>query len=365
MTHATVSRLVDAILKNVGESLLVLRNYDGYPDKVTGDIDLLIPNESASVWEKLERVIHDEGWRVVQIVERPWIRTYQLSNPVADRPMFVIDVFRMTSWYTFPFHDVSNILRDSHAYKYFRVPSEEDQWLVTTTHYALHGGIIPEKYQRRAQEIFTAFSGHCTDVLSASLGSKTAVLFVGAVQEARWDDVRRMRTDMRISLLTRRLSLPKAWKLLLSIPPMFFGKRVVPGAVVLVRSDGNSDCASSSATELIKRMLGTHIYRRARDMSQEKRLPGAVAKLWIRFLLRRGTCVVLRMSDERDKTWLREQRRCIVEITNSSSQAEYYVRTAYGAEAEPTRDMNEVVDFILRDAATRLRTVQGRGLPHV
>ncbi|HVL32026.1 MAG TPA: hypothetical protein VM600_00410, partial [Actinomycetota bacterium] len=83
---------------------VILRNYEGYPEVVTGDVDFLVAGDQADAMrDQIRKSAAVLGWRAVRYLNRPYGYSVTLYREGTDRPYLVIDVFIDACWYVFPY----------------------------------------------------------------------------------------------------------------------------------------------------------------------------------------------------------------------------------------------------------------------
>lgn len=100
----SVEKLLAAVLERLdaeGVSYLVMRNHQGYPEKVTGDVDLVVcKSDLARGREIIVACARAAGWEVFLEARRPYLAYIGLSSArLPERFALVIELFAGGTWY--------------------------------------------------------------------------------------------------------------------------------------------------------------------------------------------------------------------------------------------------------------------------
>jgi hypothetical protein len=135
-----------------GTDYYITRNYEGYPDEFTGDIDIHVDlSKFRAYLGDLERIFDDHDWRIFRKTQRPWILAYQLINHHAPdgRPVMVVEFFNGFHWRCFEYLEMPRLEIHREWHKNISVLPETLGYLLAFTHYALWCGFVPRKYHAR------------------------------------------------------------------------------------------------------------------------------------------------------------------------------------------------------------------------
>ncbi len=81
---------------------ILVRNYEGYPDILTGDVDLYVPLEQViGRLESLRQLIEGLGWVLVHEVQRPWVLVLQAVKILPPAAGYMITVCHYFFWVGF------------------------------------------------------------------------------------------------------------------------------------------------------------------------------------------------------------------------------------------------------------------------
>lgn len=142
---------------------VVLRNFQGYPDAITGDVDLSVePCTLRRLPGILEHLFRTNGWLVLEHTQRHYgikYRLFSVDGVRRDRPYMGFDIFAGINWYGFPYLSFDAVWKRHVRWEQFRSVCEEDATRITLLHRALHGGKIPTKYKHLDPSILLALAG--------------------------------------------------------------------------------------------------------------------------------------------------------------------------------------------------------------
>ncbi len=352
----SVAELVEHLLTSLGDTstrVLVLRNYEGYPRHVTGDVDFLVGEPSDELWQAVDTLLERHGWVVAQLLDRPWVRSYTIFNHNADRPYFVLDFFLDTSWYTFPYLSARDVFESSESFASFLVPNIRHECYITLVHDILYieDGVVPVRYRQRLTETVSAERAFFSATLAHHFGTQMATRLIEAVQTGTWEEIPKLQWRLRAALLQRKGTVSRAWCMLKTMPSLLLTRRF-PGVAVVVREGKQPASVSPGVNEVVDLLKRTHLYRRMRHLQRRRRQPRLLRQWWLRAALRRAECAILWQATESDLTWLSEKYGRYVEVVPSDGDIEFRVR---GVRQYKTNDAREAVSIWLAELSSANR----------
>ena len=127
----------------------VERNYQGYPDVLTGDVDLIIGHSDIIfVAKHICDVAKANGWLCYQ--HHIWERTAYLGlcfDGLPSRFTLTIELFSGARWHGVPFLDGVTVINDRLRHGITWKPSPGHQIIITVMHHLLYNGCVPNKYR--------------------------------------------------------------------------------------------------------------------------------------------------------------------------------------------------------------------------
>jgi len=154
-----------------GVPYVLVRNYEGYPDCLTGDVDLYVPLEQVvERLESLRKVIEELGWVLAHQVLRPWVLVMQAIKVESkgDRGILVFEFFDRFQWLGFEYLAFDTVVRHTSLYNGFATLPPAVGYMITVCHYFFWVGFLPSKYRRAIAQSLDDPSW--SDLLSAHLG---------------------------------------------------------------------------------------------------------------------------------------------------------------------------------------------------
>jgi hypothetical protein len=135
----------------------LIRNYEDYPDKFTGDIDFYIDLEClAAKLNEYETLISNSEWEVFVKVDRPWVLVYQLFSKLdtGGRNIISIEHFNKFSWLSFDYYDFKKLRESMITHNGISVLPRHLGYFLSFNHYYYWAGFIPEKYHELFLDFF-------------------------------------------------------------------------------------------------------------------------------------------------------------------------------------------------------------------
>lgn len=159
MSRSSASALFEAIvaeLDRAGARYLFARNYEGYPSRFTGDIDIYA--DLAKVRPALAHLSAAgaaTGWRLLRTVDRPWVVVLQFVRREVQesRSVMVVEIFDRFTWLQFPYASFEQIWARRIDFNGLPALDQDLGMMVTVGHYLFWAGFLPEKYQAAIGEI--------------------------------------------------------------------------------------------------------------------------------------------------------------------------------------------------------------------
>lgn len=183
MTDNPARRLfVDIIefLDRIPAKYLLIRNYEGYPEAFTGDVDIYA--ELDRIRPELPALIdlcEEAGWHVMRTVERPWIIALQCVrvSDGSERSAMVIEFFDRFCWLQFPYASFSDVWGARSEHRGLTVVEPNLGVLITLAHYLYWAGFVPQKYRELllAASADPHFSRWCRMIFGGYIGPRVEV----------------------------------------------------------------------------------------------------------------------------------------------------------------------------------------------
>jgi hypothetical protein len=154
-----------------GVPYVLVRNYEGYPDHLTGDVDLYVPLEQVVArLDSLRRVIEGLGWVLANQVRRPWVLVMQAIkvDVKGDRGILVFEFFDRFQWLGFEYVPFDAVVRLTAMHNGFCILPPAAGYMITVCHYFFWVGFLPSKYRRAVAQFLD--DGPWSELLPVYLG---------------------------------------------------------------------------------------------------------------------------------------------------------------------------------------------------
>ncbi len=201
-----ISQFITAAFRaweKAGIDFLVLRNYEGLPQTVSNDIDVLVsPGQARKAEEILRAAAPEAGFRLHNRAEYSTLALYFSSASGAEAH---IDIFQGLQWRAFDFLNCDRFLAKKIGKGLFSIPHpahEAVTSLLVTMIYDCH---IKEKYKASITAGFKVDPEEARALLAETYGEKHANFVVQAGAAERWEELRLTTASLRRSLIARQL----------------------------------------------------------------------------------------------------------------------------------------------------------------
>jgi thymidylate kinase len=182
---------------------LVLRNYEGLPDAVGNDIDVLVsPRQAQQAEEILCAAAKEAGFRRHNRAEFSTLAQYFFSESNAEAH---IDTFQGLQWRAFDYLSCDRFLAKKINKGLFSVPHPAHEAATSLLAHMIYTGQIKDKYKPSIVAGFKAGPAEARSLLAESYGEKLAGFIVEAGTAERWDELARSTGTLRRSLIFRHI----------------------------------------------------------------------------------------------------------------------------------------------------------------
>jgi hypothetical protein len=342
----------------------VQRNYQGYPDKLTGDVDLVVAHDqAASIADELRNIAKKLGWACY--IKHAWNNTAHLGfyKPVyPNRFVLVIDLFAGCGWHGIIYLSASDVLYHRIRYGITWCPLPAHQAIITLIHHLLYNGFVPSKYRQEIISLVSEDTESFSQFLSQSFGDKLTKLVLNSIFDGDWEILSRKVSYFKISLVLRASKTPIVLaKTLLKGYDSFCN---IPEGVVLLVVDDDFRRRKKLCNALLDTANRWHLFlpplRKIVNYNMilfSKNIPNEV-RLALRIIRRGGVAILgCNMASDIDLTLsiptykiIYAKNKCNVNVTNMS-----IIEASDHFEISEDKDINCVVqqvwNFILKDRA--------------
>lgn len=166
-----------ASLDDVGIPSVYLRNYEGLPEEVGNDVDLLVPaGKRSEAAIAMVNAAQERGWEFLSESHFSPIALY-LAN-LATGETLHIDIFDRLEWHFIEFADAAATMAKRRRHNVMTVPAREDEMFLNLLTRLIYQGSIREKHRLAARD-FVESGGkeRLREAFIAHLGSGGATLF--------------------------------------------------------------------------------------------------------------------------------------------------------------------------------------------
>jgi hypothetical protein len=200
-------KCVFATLDSEGLRYCVERNYEQYPEIISGDVDLVMAAaDMKSAMNKIRRVADELDWRLfVQYLSSQATHIGFYRNIYPKRFVLVIELFAGGVWRGQQFLSGQTIVEMRHRHGCTWRPHPVHEAMITLIHHLLYNKRVFEKYRRQiklcvedAPELFEA-------ELYRPFGKKLAKSILECVNSNNWSKLERQAAQLRRFFLLRSL----------------------------------------------------------------------------------------------------------------------------------------------------------------
>lgn len=279
------SELLRGLIALLGEArtrYLFTRNFEGYPETLTGDVDVFTGRaEFEGIRARFETLVRRQGWGVFRALRRPWLASYQLVKPdlpATARRILVVEFFFGFTWRGLEYLDLAEVWARRILHRGFPATDRLDSALTTVLHYFFWSGYVPRKYVPLVAACLEA--GQREEMrrrllrgFPPPLANRLLAEFTGlvALPEEGWQtrlnvfaQIHVFPGDLRRACrrhLLRRALRKSPWglaRLVFGLAAGAAGDVCRLGGTVLILSGGNSE---EQAVEILREAKAFHLYK--------------------------------------------------------------------------------------------------------
>lgn len=200
-----VGELVRAIFdgwNREGIAFLVLRNYEGLPDEIGNDLDVLVAERRRAELVLLDRA-REHGWRLHNRAEFSPLSLF-LSD--RDRATQIhVDLFDRLVWRGMEILPAADLLHRRVPRGAFSIPSATQEAALNLVTRLLYHGYVKEKYAPAVARAFGKDPEAASRVLADPFGSRRAARLVRDATQGEWERIEASAQALRRALVARRL----------------------------------------------------------------------------------------------------------------------------------------------------------------
>lgn len=194
-------------LDRIGLCYCVARNYEQYPDVITGDVDLVISAADIKIAvSTILKVAETLGWR-------PFVKYLSLQaahvgfycNVYPKRFVLVIEFFAGGAWRGQQFISAERILDMRQRYNCTWKPHPAHEAMISLIHHVLYNTHVPEKYHKKIRTCFDYNSVFFEAELRKPFGHKWATRISEHVRDDEWNALKNEAASIRRLFLWRSL----------------------------------------------------------------------------------------------------------------------------------------------------------------
>ena len=218
----------------------MLRNYGTLPERVSGDIDLLVAPEFLAQAEA--DLIACARSHSLALVNRAWFSPLALFFANVETGCQIhIDLFHNLNWRGISLVNVRDLgeRRREHRGLFF-VPHPVDEAAIKFLTQQMYWGRVKDSYHASVQEAFSSWPSEAEALLRPLFGADARRL-LGSIQRARWDEASAFARSRKLSIILRQFRHPLKYALQLARDASRLLRRYLqpPGlTIILLGPDG-------------------------------------------------------------------------------------------------------------------------------
>ena len=243
-----------------GYKYCVQRNYEGYPDRITGDVDLVVTiGMTSQIVEGILEVAYKLGWSCY--FEHTWEKTSFIGlckSIFPSRYTLTIELFAGAGWHGISYLSSSFILAHCTRFGITWKPFPAHQAIITVIHHLLYNGHVPPKYRDEILHLVKENPEIFQNILSKSFGSSLANLSYDTIIRENWDELSYQVNRFKFNILFRATKTPI--KLITNIINGYNASCRIPEGIVLMVNSAKKNQSHEICNALLKSANNWHIF---------------------------------------------------------------------------------------------------------
>ncbi len=194
-------------LDECGVNYCVLRGYDGLPNSIGYDVDLIVGRNSTATYVKILRhTIQDCNWSLVRAAHRFSFRSHYIVHQEDGRFVLLkIDTHTRIHWKEVISASETVIFETRKRYNGFWIVSSGCEAAVSLFKEYLHFGIIRDKHKRRIPQLVQEDPQNFLASTEPLFGLKVSSFALKCAQREDWNTLERNAARIRLTLINKAL----------------------------------------------------------------------------------------------------------------------------------------------------------------
>lgn len=263
-SHASI--LLAEILKYLTDNNIdycIERNYGGYPEKLTGDVDLIVAEGTISHVIDLMIIKSSElGWHCYH--KYAWGKTAFVGlskNLFPDRYTLTFELFAGARWHGVTFLESKFILSQKEKIDDIYKPNKAHEAIITCIHHLLYNSKVPEKYRTDIYKNAISDVGKFQMDLGRAIGTTHAAKVSKLIVSENWSGLESIANTTKVKLILYSVIRQPIATFRSIIAGIFANLRRAPGIVIILNSESKGhDQLAQISHRLIEIATKWHIF---------------------------------------------------------------------------------------------------------
>lgn len=260
----SVKKLLTSFLKYLNDSNIkycIERNYENYPEIVTGDVDILVESKNISrCTEAFIKLAKKNNWVLYQKnISKFNSYTSFVKKRFLGRFVFTLEIFSNASWKGFNFLSGKKILNNRKKIKFFYKPNPAHEAIITFMHHLFYSNKIPQKYKKRISKLIKIDKKELLKTINEIFYRKYAKLFYNNLINCNWKFFQGKNIlKFKIQFIFKKLFSKPISSILKILRGIYF-KSFLPEGILIYVSGKNTIIKRNILTQLMNTNYKWHI----------------------------------------------------------------------------------------------------------
>lgn len=264
MAFESGARFLDLLferLENADVQYCIERNYKGYPNTITGDVDIVVQKADLEAAVATTRLVAKSlNWSpFVVYVSSQSAHIGFYADKYPSRFVLVIEFFTGGTWRGLKFLPAQRVICMRQKYGEYWKPNPSHEAIITLIHHLLYNRRVFPKYRNQIRDLVNEDPKLFQRELEFSVGLQLAKTVTDLVRNEKWDDLERKSMAIRWIFIVRSIAL-RPWVSAREIYNLMHQRNDKPEGVIISVEFGHENRAECMAEKLIEIANRWHVF---------------------------------------------------------------------------------------------------------
>ena len=262
---AVITRYITALFNHFDEAGLrycIERNYENYPDQITGDIDIVVEQKTiARAMKVCLEISSDMGLKYYLTYKSSYaaFMGFYLPQQYPNRFALTIELFPGGMWKGISYLDPASILHRRIRHGITWKPAPTDEAIIRLMHHLLYNRKVFKKYHKNIKSMSSINPEEFQNELGKIVGTSFSNETYKMIQSEDWDGVERQATKTKMKLL-QHVYVPRLFEQTVRIFNASLDIRKKTNGIVIIVRSSKKEITRDICESIVNVAIKWHIY---------------------------------------------------------------------------------------------------------